>query len=83
VKGCPFLVNRKQGAVLQVLIDAYLEGCPCVKEDFLLRAARLAGSDAIRLREVFRGTQLWGKMIVVGHELGTYRLPEVPDEGGE
>jgi hypothetical protein len=75
-------VNRKQGAVLQVLRDAYLEGCPCVKEDFLLRVARQAGSDAIRLREVFRGTQVWGKLIVPGHEPGTYRLPELSDEGG-
>lgn len=83
VRGCPFVLGRAQLAVVQVLLEAYREGSYDVREDLLVRAAKRAGSDCVRLRDVFRTSAAWGKLIVQGSGVGTYRLPPLPEEGGD
>lgn len=80
-QGRQFTFTRKQRSVVQALRQARDEGREFVAQETLLE---LAGSDQLRLRELFRdrnGTHpAWGTMIRPGHEcggpLGTYCLVE-------
>ena len=83
VRGGPFVLGPAQRAVVQVLLEAYREGSYDVREDLLVRAAKRAGSDCVRVRDVFRTSAAWGKLIVQGSGVGTYRLPPLPEEGGD
>lgn len=83
VRGGPFVLGPAQRAVIQVLLEAYREGAYDVREDLLVRAAKRAGSDCVRVRDVFRTSAAWGKLIVQGSGVGTYRLPPLPEEGGD
>lgn len=74
-RGQQYTFTRKQRSVIQALLQAREEGYDFLTQEALLE---LAGSDQLRLRELFRGHQAWGTVIVPGHEcggrLGTYRL---------
>lgn len=78
-----FLLNSKQAAVVRLLFEAFMDGQGEVREAALLAAARKAGSDATRLRDVFRHNPAWGGIVLPGPSGGTYMLAALPDEDAE
>jgi hypothetical protein len=67
-----FWLTRQQQEVVAILLDAYFEcASPDVQQRYLLRQV---GSDATQLATVFAESDAWGKLIVPGHVVGSYRL---------
>lgn len=75
-----FLLNPKQAAVVRELYESFMDGHGDVKESYLVEVARRAGSDATRLRDVFRHCPAWGVLVVPGDQGGFYRLPPLPED---
>lgn len=69
-EGREFVFSPNQAAVVKVLWEAMEDGTPEVGGDTLLEAA---GSEAVRMRDVFRDHPAWGSLIVPGARR-TYRL---------
>lgn len=78
--GAVYTFSKPQRAVISSLWNAWREGHPFLSQDTLLE---VAGSDGMRLRDVFKGNPAWGEIIqhgpACGGSLGTYRLVE-PEE---
>lgn len=80
-KNYPFTL--KQRPVIAMLWHAMMEGTHFVSSGALLEAAEV---NAERLRDLFRGSKAWGKVIVQGMLHGgpidTYRIAPLDAEGG-
>ena len=72
------LNGDKQREVVRVLWEAWQEGNPEVSQQTLLQAV---DSDCTRLLDLFRRHPAWGQLVVQGEAAGTYRLPDLPEEG--
>ncbi len=73
--GQPYSFTGAQAAIVAVLWGAFENGTPDVSDESLIRTA---GSDAKRLREIFKSGKTlhsaWDSMIVEGATRGTHRL---------
>jgi len=69
--GKDYSFTSTRAAVVKLLWEAWENGTPDVGGDALLDAV---GSEAHRLRDVFRGHSAWGEMIVKGATKGAFRL---------
>jgi hypothetical protein len=69
-------LTRNQSLVVETLHEAYLKGLPEVGKDLLLQKVE---STNVRLRDTFKNSPLWRRLIVRGEKRGTYRLnlPEI------
>jgi hypothetical protein len=64
-------LTRNQATIVKLLDDAYKRGTPDVGKDTLLGAME---AETSRVRDSFKKSPLWGKLIVAGKTKGTYRL---------
>jgi hypothetical protein len=69
--GDTYAATKAQAAVVRALHAAWQDGCPDVGDDYLRKAADITSD---RLRDLFRGSDLWGNVIVAGSTRGTRRL---------
>jgi hypothetical protein len=69
--GAEHVVTPRQAQVVQLLYDARTNRTPSLGQDYLLEQI---GSPGARLRDLFRGSSLWGTLIVRGGGKGTFRL---------
>jgi hypothetical protein len=76
--GTDYSFTGTQGAVVDMLWDAWEQRTPDVAHETLLREAQL---DTTRLRVLFKGHPAWGTLIVPGRTRGTSRLQEPPSAG--
>lgn len=71
--GTDYSFTGQQGAVVQILLEAWEKGTPDVGDATLLEKA---GSESKRLKDVFKNHPAWGTMIVQGETKGTHQLAE-------
>jgi hypothetical protein len=70
--GVSHTLTRNQSTIIKLLHEAYLKGTPSLRKDALLAAI---GAETSRVRDSFKGSQLWGTLIVSNDRpRGTYRL---------
>lgn len=68
----PFRFTSTQAACIGVLFEAWKSGSPDVGQAFLLEKA---GSNCKRLRDIFKGSDAWNKLVIRGRK-GAYRLAD-------
>jgi len=71
LQGKPYTLTTSQAAIVQMLHEELQHGTPELGQAYILE--RL-GTPNSRLRDTFKGPELWGKLIVRGKKRGTYRL---------
>jgi hypothetical protein len=69
--GTVYGFTEMQAACVRLLWAAWEEGTLDVEQGVLLSAA---GTESVRISEVFRGNPAWGGLIIQGATRGTYRL---------
>lgn len=71
--GTTYTFTESQAEVVRLLWEAYHDQAPDVGDKALLRAA---GTEAVRLADVFRECSAWGELIIEGSTRGTHRLAD-------
>ena len=71
--GVSYSFTALQGAMVRILWEAWEDGTPDVGQERLLEEA---GSEANRIRDLFRGHPAWGALIGPGESRGAFRLLE-------
>ncbi len=66
-----YAFTEPQSKAVELLFQAWEAGTPDVPDSMLLRAT---GSEAVRLADVFRACDAWGKILTEGETRGTHRL---------
>lgn len=69
--GANYEFTTNQARVVQRLWEAWENGTPSLSQDALLTSVDL---NAGRLRDVFKGNDAWGKLIVPGDRRGSFKL---------
>ena len=69
--GETFELTRKQAGIVKVLHKAFKRGTPSVDKLTLLAAVE---SETSQMRDLFKHSPLWQKLVVSGKRRGTYRL---------
>lgn len=77
--GIAYTLTTIQAAAVEALWEAYTRGAPEVSQEWLLESI---GSDAKRLRDLFRRHPAWRQVIVQGRRRGTYRLAPLRMQSG-
>jgi hypothetical protein len=71
--GTPYFFTANQAPVIELLLEAWADGCLDVGDETLLRAVD-EHSPPARLATLFRDHPAWGSLIVAGATKGTRRL---------
>jgi hypothetical protein len=67
-----FNLTTNQARVVETLYHHYLNGTPDLGQDYIL--VEVLESPSKRLRDTFKNSDAWGKLIIRGKKQGTYRL---------
>ncbi len=70
--------TEMQARAVKALYDAWAAGTPDVPDEDLLRAA---GTESVKLGDVFRDSDAWNTLVVGGASRGTHRLAPESAEG--
>jgi hypothetical protein len=70
-RGQPYTLTSNRATIIRLLHAPHKQGRPAVHCSTLLKAVE---SETSEVRSFFRGSPLWGTLIVKGPDKGTYQL---------